>query len=89
MLKNKNLLITFVIGCLLVGTISCVDLDASEIKTVGDDDRFIVQNPEVQLTPFDKVNHAKGNIIFTAGQRIAGKCFWQKIKTVPMPGIFA
>ncbi|EDV99593.1 uncharacterized protein LOC6564731 [Drosophila grimshawi] len=48
------------------------DLDYSPIQTVTNETRFTTLNPSVQLVPLKKVKHAKGNIVFSAGERITG-----------------
>ena len=53
-----------------------VDLKKTEIKIVDDNTRYTTLNPGVTLRPFDKVNHVKGNIIFSIGERIIGKWAW-------------
>ncbi|XP_030379201.1 uncharacterized protein LOC115627611 [Scaptodrosophila lebanonensis] len=49
-----------------------VDLAYTEITPVTDATRYTALNPNVQLTAFTKVKHVKGNIVFSAGERITG-----------------
>ncbi|XP_034484942.1 uncharacterized protein LOC117789881 [Drosophila innubila] len=48
------------------------DLDYTPIRSVTDDERYTVIHPDVKLVPLTKVKHGKGNIVFSAGQRISG-----------------
>ncbi|XP_064538511.1 uncharacterized protein LOC135428449 [Drosophila montana] len=48
------------------------DLVFTPIKPVTDDTRYTSQNPGVELLALNKVKHAKGNIVFSAGERITG-----------------
>ncbi|BFG00098.1 uncharacterized protein DMAD_00173 [Drosophila madeirensis] len=48
------------------------DLYYTDITPVTDDSRFTTLNPTAQLSELDKVKHSKGNIVFTAGERISG-----------------
>lgn len=65
----------FLVGILVFvfNTVSCVDLTTTDIKTVTDADRYLTLHPNAVLRPFNKVNHVKGNIIFSSGQRIDGE----------------
>ena len=49
------------------------DLDFTPITSVKENERFTYLNPDVKLVPLTKVKHGKGNIVFSAGQRISGK----------------
>ncbi|KAM7347427.1 uncharacterized protein ACRADG_006985 [Cochliomyia hominivorax] len=48
------------------------DIKKTEIKTVTDETRYTVLHPNATYRPFDRAVHAKGNIIFTIGERIDG-----------------
>lgn len=49
------------------------DLVYSPIKPVTDENRYTTLNPDVKLTALKKVKHAKGNMVFSSGERISGK----------------
>ncbi|XP_037819924.1 uncharacterized protein LOC119609275 [Lucilia sericata] len=49
-----------------------LDLTKTEITIVTDEDRYTTLNPNATYRPFKKVYHTKGNIIFSAGERIDG-----------------
>ncbi|ALC49996.1 CG15044, partial [Drosophila busckii] len=48
------------------------DLDTSAITSVTDEERFCTLNPTVELIELKKVKHAKGNMVFSANDRIQG-----------------
>ncbi|XP_023176392.1 uncharacterized protein LOC111603149 [Drosophila hydei] len=48
------------------------DLIYTPIKPVTDEDRFTTRKPDIKLTALKKVKHAKGNIVFSSGERISG-----------------
>ncbi|KAM8721375.1 hypothetical protein ACLKA7_007274 [Drosophila subpalustris] len=48
------------------------DLDFTPITAVKENERFTDLNPDVELVALTKEKHGKGNIVFTAGQRISG-----------------
>ncbi|TDG42338.1 hypothetical protein AWZ03_011250, partial [Drosophila navojoa] len=47
------------------------DLVYSPIKPVTDATRYTTLNPGVKLTALKKVKHAKGNMVFSSGERIS------------------
>lgn len=51
----------------------CYDIRKTDIKIVTDESRYTTLNPNATYRAFGKVVHAKGNIIFTSGERIDGK----------------
>ncbi|XP_030567026.1 uncharacterized protein LOC115767037 [Drosophila novamexicana] len=48
------------------------DLVYTPITSVTDATRYTSKNPGVELLALNKVKHAKGNIVFSAGERITG-----------------
>lgn len=61
-----------VVGIALISVVHSIDLSHSNIKIVTDDSRYTALHPDAKLDLFKKENYAKGNIIFTAGERIDG-----------------
>ncbi|XP_013119034.1 uncharacterized protein LOC106096055 [Stomoxys calcitrans] len=52
--------------------VSSLDLSHGGIITVTNDTRYFVLHPDSSKEVFDKEHYAKGNIMFTSGQRIEG-----------------
>ncbi|XP_065364287.1 uncharacterized protein LOC135957466 [Calliphora vicina] len=50
----------------------CYDITKTDIKIVTNETRYTTLHPNATYRAFGKVAHAKGNIIFTSGERIDG-----------------
>ncbi|KAH8295880.1 hypothetical protein KR044_001281 [Drosophila immigrans] len=48
------------------------DLFYTPITSVTDENRYTSLHPDVKLVALTKVKHSKGNIVFSAGERISG-----------------
>lgn len=64
-----------IVGLFCVREVTSVDITHSGITTVTNDTRYLTLNPDAKLVVFNKELYAKGNIIFTSGARIDGKCY--------------
>lgn len=65
---SKCTIVVIFVSCVLA-----VDLQYSEIVTVNDETRYIVQNPNAALAVFNKNHYVGGQYVFTSGKRISGE----------------
>lgn len=50
-----------------------LDFKKTPITAVTDETRYTTLNPNATYRSLNRIDHVKGNIIFTAGERIDGK----------------
>lgn len=68
-------LLFFIAGSgIFICNVSSDEIKHSGIITVTNETRYFVQHPDVNPVVFNKEYYAKGNVIFTTGERIDGKC---------------
>ncbi|XP_073833114.1 uncharacterized protein [Musca autumnalis] len=75
-IHSRALLISFLITIagsgVFICNVSSSDISHSGIVTVTNETRYFTQHPDVKPTVFKKEYYAKGNILFTCGERIDG-----------------
>uniref|UniRef100_A0A1I8N3Z4 Uncharacterized protein n=1 Tax=Musca domestica TaxID=7370 RepID=A0A1I8N3Z4_MUSDO len=66
-------LLFFIAGSgIFICNVSSDEIKHSGIVTVTNETRYFVQHPDVNPVVFNKEYYAKGNVIFTTGERIDG-----------------
>ncbi|XP_061387871.1 uncharacterized protein LOC133322936 [Musca vetustissima] len=73
---SRAFIITFVVALtgsgIFITNVSSADIQHSGIVTVTNETRYFSQHPDVKPIVFNKEYYAKGNVIFTCGERIDG-----------------